>query len=88
MSFVDNYRTPHTKDLHVVERWKIIDGGARIEVSFTVDDPGAFNMSWGGMMRYRHITDGRMQEFACAENNPDYFHLDDYSIPTAAKPDF
>jgi hypothetical protein len=88
LSFVDNYRTPHTKDLHVVERWKIIDGGDRIEVSFTVDDPGAFTMPWSGMMRYRHIQDGRMQEFACAENDPDYFGLDDYKIPTAAKPDF
>jgi hypothetical protein len=26
-SFVDNWRTPHTKDLHVVERWKLMDGG-------------------------------------------------------------
>jgi len=29
-----------------------------------------------------------LTEFACAENNPDYFHLDDYAVPTAAKPDF
>ena len=45
-------------------------------------------MAWGGMMRYRHRPGQKMTEFACAENNPDYFHLDDYSIPTAAKPDF
>jgi len=88
LSFVDNYRTPHTKDLHVVERWKIIDSGQRIEVSFTADDPGAFNMAWGGMMRYRHRPGQKMEEFSCAENNPDYFHLDDYTVPTAAKPDF
>jgi hypothetical protein len=90
LSFVDNYRTPHTKDLHVVERWKITNGerGKIVEVSFTADDPGAFNMPWGGMMRYRHINQGQMQEFACAENNPDYFGLDDYTVPTANKPDF
>jgi hypothetical protein len=88
LSFVDNYRTPHTKDLHVVERWKIIDQGNRIEVSFTVDDPGAFNMPWGGLMRYRHRPDQRMEEFSCAENNADFFGLDDYKIPAAAKPDF
>src|SRR5215467_14342295 len=30
-SFVDNYRTPHTKQLHVTERWKItqVPGGGR-----------------------------------------------------------
>jgi hypothetical protein len=27
LSFVDNYRTPHTKGLHVAERWRIVDGG-------------------------------------------------------------
>jgi hypothetical protein len=88
LSFVDNYRTPHTKDLHVVERWKIIEGGKRLEVSFTVDDPGAFTMPWGGIMRYRHEPGQRMVEFSCPENNNDYFGLDDYKIPTAAKPDF
>jgi len=89
LSFVDNYRTPHTKKLHVVERWKITNGqrGKVIEVSFTVDDPDTFTTPWGGMMRYRNQK-GTLTEFACAENNPDYFQLDDYSIPTATKPDF
>lgn len=88
LSFVDNYRTPHTKDLHVVERWKIIDEGKRIEVTFTVDDPGAFNTPWGGIMRYRHQPGARMEEFACPENNTDYFGLNDYTIPTAEHSDF
>ena len=87
LSFVDNYRTPHTTEEHVVERWKLAGGGRGIEVSFTVDDPGAFNMPWGGSMRYRK-SKGPMEEFVCAENNADYFGLDDYTIPTAAKPDF
>ena len=26
-TFIDNYRTPHTEQLHVVERFKMIDGG-------------------------------------------------------------
>ena len=44
-------------------------------------------MPWGGMMRYRNGK-GELEEFVCAENNPDYFGLDDYSVPTAEKPDF
>ena len=89
LGFVDNYRTPHSKELHVVERWKITSGqrGKGIEVSFTVDDPDTFTTPWGGMMRYRNRK-GTLEEFACAENNPDYFHLDDYSVPTAKTPDF
>ena len=90
LSFVDNYRTPHTKDLHVSERWKITQDARErkiIEVSFQLEDPGAFNMPWGGIMRYRN-GQGELEEFVCAENNPDYFRLDDYSVPTAKKPDF
>jgi hypothetical protein len=26
-TFVDNFRTPHTERLHVVERWRVIDAG-------------------------------------------------------------
>jgi hypothetical protein len=44
-------------------------------------------MPWGGTMRYRN-GQGELEEFVCAENNPDYFRLDDYSVPTAKKPDF
>ena len=35
-TFVDNFRTPHTDRLHVVERWKLADNGQALEVSFTV----------------------------------------------------
>jgi len=87
LSFVDNFRTPHTKQLHVTERWKITGGGTGIEVSFTVDDPGAFNMPWSGLMRYRNVK-GSMEEFNCAENNDDHFGLDDYKMPIANTPDF
>ena len=41
-TFVDSYRTPHTDKLHVVERFRLIDGGNTLEVAFTVEDPGAF----------------------------------------------
>jgi len=99
-SFVDNYRTPHTKQLHVTERWKITNvpaGGRRgdsgggpvkgIEVTFTVEDPGAFNMPWGGMMRYRNQK-GTLAEFVCAENNANYFGAEKYPMPEAKTPDF
>ena len=52
-SLVDVYRTPHTEKLHVVERWRIIDGGKMMEATFTVEDPDAFYQPWTGMRRYR-----------------------------------
>jgi hypothetical protein len=38
-TFVDGYRTPRTEKLHVVERWRVIDGGKVLEVNVKVDDP-------------------------------------------------
>jgi hypothetical protein len=89
-SFVDNYRTPHTKDLHVVERWKIVDGGNALEAAVTVEDPGAFNAPWSGMARWQKVN-RPMIESICAENNLNYeifFKLKEYPMPEAKTPDF
>jgi hypothetical protein len=83
-SFVDVYRTPHTEKLHVVERWRIVEGGKMMEATFTVDDPDAFYEPWTGMRRYRRV-DREITETICAENNQ---HLFDYHIPVADKSDF
>jgi hypothetical protein len=89
-SFVDNYRTPHTKDLHVIERWKLVDGGNALEATVTVDDPGAFNAPWSGMARWQKAN-RPMIESICAENNLNYetfFKLKEYPMPEAKTPDF
>lgn len=89
-SFVDNYRTPHTKDLHVVERWKIVDGGNAVEATVTVEDPGAFDAPWSGMARWQKVN-RPMIESICAENNLNYerfFKLREYPMPEAKTPDF
>ena len=81
---VDVYRTPHTEKLHVVERWRVVDGGQMMEATFTVEDPDAFYQPWSGMRRYRRAQ-REISEDICAENNQ---HLFDYHIPVASKPDF
>jgi hypothetical protein len=42
---VDNYRTPHTDKIHVVERFKLIEGGKIPQSTVTVEGPGTFNMA-------------------------------------------
>jgi hypothetical protein len=81
---VDPYRTPHTEKLHVVERWRMVDGGQAMEVSFTVDDPDTFYEPWSGLRRYRRVAQEMIEE-VCAENNE---HLFDYHIPVADRSDF
>jgi hypothetical protein len=83
-TFVDNFRTPHTEKLHVVERLRLVDGGRAMEASIRVEDPDAFNQPWSWVQRYDRVQEP-MEEFVCAENNQ---HLFDYHIPEAAKPDF
>jgi hypothetical protein len=89
--FVDNWRTPHTKDMHVVERWKVVDGGNAIEATVTVDDPGAFKAPWTGRVRWEKVNRGPMLESICAENNANFerfFNLREYPMPEAKAPDF
>jgi hypothetical protein len=87
-TFVDNYRTPHTEQLHVVERFKVVDGGKTLQVSITVDDPGAFNMAWSAVQLYRLQHRGDWDEDICAENNDSYFSYEMTPMPQANKPDF
>ena len=90
LSFVDNNTTPHTKDLHVVERWKLTDAGNGLEAIVTVEDPGAFKAPWSGMARLQKVK-RPIEEWACAENNLGYeqsFKLQEYLMPVANTPDF
>jgi hypothetical protein len=87
-TFVDQFRTPHTEQLHVVERFHILPGGNAMEATATVEDPGAFTTTWRGVQRYRRVTQGPMLENNCAENNSAYFGMNVEPIPTANRPDF
>ena len=57
-TFIDSFRTPHTEKLHVVERFRMIDGGKTLEVSVHVEDPGAFTMPWNARQRYKRSEPG------------------------------
>ena len=82
--FIDNYRTPHTDRLHVIERWRIVEADSILEVRFTIDDPGTYNEPWSAIQRFRRVPTP-MDEEVCAEGN---FLLFDYGIPKAERPDF
>jgi hypothetical protein len=83
-TFIDNYRTPHTAKLHVVERYKLIEDGKALQVTFRVEDPDTFYQPWLAIGKLRRVQ-MPMHEEACAENNQNLF---DYHIPVANKSDF
>jgi len=87
-SLVDNYNTPHTDQIHVVERFKFIDGGKTLQATVTVEDPGAFNMPWSARQRWTRGEIRPLTELPCAENNFDFLSYEVVPIPQAEKPDF
>ncbi len=90
-TYVDNYRTPHTEQLHVVERFRLAEDGKSLEVKVHVEDPGAFAMPWNAVQRYRidqRPAETPLREMVCAENNSDHFNQGLVPIPQAGKPDF
>jgi hypothetical protein len=78
--------------LHVVERYRLIDAGHTLDVSFTVDDPGAFTMPWSASQTYQKLPQTPMEEVVCAEGEA-FAPIQDpqqalYPIPRSAAPDF
>jgi hypothetical protein len=89
-TFVDSYRTPHTTQLHVVERFRMLDGGKTLEAKITVEDPGAFTTPWSARQRWKRREGDTIIELICAENPTDFFNNENVAgpIPEAKKADF
>ena len=85
-TFLDNYRTPHTEKLHVIERWRMIENGAKLEIQLTIDDPDTFNQPFKALRQYDRVN-RTLAEDICSENNFNPFGID-YQTPVATKADF
>jgi hypothetical protein len=87
-TFIDNYRTPHSDKLHVVERYRIVNDGKNLEAQVTMEDPAVFLQPVQVTHRWRR-QQGTLLESTCAEGeiyNP--FQQDVEPIPRADKLDF
>jgi hypothetical protein len=85
-TFLDNYRTPHSDKLHVVERWRKIENGAKLEILISIDDPETFNQPFQQLRQYDRVS-RIFAEDVCSENNVNPFGID-YKTPVAGKADF
>jgi len=57
-TLVDNFGTPHTAQLHTIERYGMSEDRMRLEVNLYVEDPGAFTTPWNAIQRYRRVEPG------------------------------
>ena len=86
---IDRLNTPHSKQLHVVERHTIVNGGERMRVTIHVADPGVFTMPWTAMVEYARVSIP-WEEWICPENVGDYHIAAEelVPIPSDGLPDF
>src|SRR5467141_2181535 len=85
---IDNYRTPRTTQLHVIERWKISSDGNAVDVSVYVEDPGVFTTPWRAMHRWRRVQQPYVEHYCAENNNNPITDSKLVPMPQATKPDF
>jgi hypothetical protein len=87
-TFIDNFRTPHSDKLHVVERLRMVEGGRFLEAEVVIDDPAVFIKPLHVTKRSRRV-EAKLAEWRCAAgemNNP--FAQGADPLPMAEKADF
>jgi hypothetical protein len=87
-TFIDNFRTPHSEKLHVVERLRLVEGGRFLEAEVLIDDPAVFLKPLHVTKRSRRV-EATLAEWRCAAgemNNP--FTIGADPLPIAEKLDF
>jgi hypothetical protein len=87
LSYIDNFRTPHSEKEHVVERFTISADGDGLTAIARVEDADAYNAPITMMRQWFKVT-APMLETVCAENNGDHFNQNLHPIPQSEKPDF
>src|SRR5438874_11847014 len=87
-TYIDNYRTPHSEQLHVTERFRLTNGGKNLQADIMVEDPAAYKQPLKIVQTWRRVDPGPMNESSCAESGPGFFDFDVEPIPTAQKADF
>ena len=83
----DRFGTPHSDKIHVIERYRLSPDKKRLELLFTVDDPGAFTTTWSAQTAYTRDK-YFFEENVCAENNGSHGLGREIDMPVDNTPDF
>jgi hypothetical protein len=76
-TWIDGFGTPHTTQLHVIERFHLIESDQVLEANIHVEDPGTFTMPWDAVQRFRQYEAAvrktpteRLAQLASGEEGP------------------
>jgi hypothetical protein len=67
-SVLDTTHFPHSEQLRVVERMRVV-AKDKLEISITLHDPKALTVPWTVVRTYSRRAGERVLEYVCAENN-------------------
>ncbi len=68
-TFIDDEGSSHSTQEHLIERYRKIEGGAKLELIMTVEDPVTLEHPYSYRRVYDWRPDVRPQEYVCEENN-------------------
>jgi hypothetical protein len=88
--YIDNFRTPHSDKLHVVERFTVAPDGKTLTAIVKVEDPETFNAPLTLKQVWRR-TNFTIEEAVCADDGDggvNHFQQKLEPIPLAVRPDF
>ena len=68
--FVDDHHwidngIPATDALHIIERMRLINNGATLEIEYTLSDPKSWEGEWKMTKRWRRVDDQDITEASC-----------------------
>jgi hypothetical protein len=66
--WLDRGGTPHTKDLHTLERFTRTDANT-MRYELTIDDPATYTRPWSGTFNLRWETGTELFEYVCQQAN-------------------
>lgn len=66
-TLLDETGLPHSENLHVTERLRLIDRGRRLENRIHIEDSKAYSQSWETTVTYRKLPGANIQEDVCVE---------------------
>jgi hypothetical protein len=68
-TWIDDEGSSHSDQLHVVERYRKTDGGAKLELTLTMTDPVTLTQPYSYHRVFHWRPDVRPLEYVCEENN-------------------
>jgi hypothetical protein len=71
-TLLDGAGLPHSKSLHVIERYQLLPSGAGLEAQISIEDPATFTQSWQTRLRFRRVK-AQFAEDVCTDQHPEWF---------------